>query len=205
MEYIVEDNAQYATRSLAWLVDYVHHRLDSYELLDQSTTRGKEFQRALKQDKTVREIPILSHTRVSQAVANLQDLLAKPQLAVIDRDFGQLAWPKRWHRLYGGPNNIRELAQRVGRPAQYDFLYRYWSRVTHGHDFAPFLARTTDGQGAIRGIRDPSDLKTAASFAATFMLGATRVLIGKFRPGEDTRTWYEREVRPGYLQLFSRR
>jgi hypothetical protein len=204
MEYIVEDSAQYVMRSLAWLVDYVHQRLDLYESLDPSTSRGQESRRALNQDKTLKRIPALPHDTVSQAIGNLQNLLAKPQLAAIDQDFGRLSGQSKWYRLHGGPNNIRELAQRVGRAAQYDFLYRYWSRVSHAHDFAPFIARTPGGQGAIRGIRDPSDLNNVASLAASFLLGATRILIGKFRPGEDIRTWYKREVRSGYLQLFTR-
>jgi hypothetical protein len=204
MEHIVEDDAQYVARSLAWLVDYVHQRLDLYQLLDRSTTRGQEYQRTLSQDKTIQTIPVLPQEEVTQAIAHLQDLLAKPQFTAIEKDFSQLKGQRTWYRLYGGPDNIRELSHAVGRGAQYDSLYREWCTVTHGHNFAPFLARTADGQGAIRGIRDPIDLKTVAGFAATFMLGATRVLIGKFRPGEDTRTWYEREVRSRYLQLFAR-
>ena len=149
-------------------------------------------------------IALPPQAEVSQAIGNLQDLLAKPQLAAIDQDFMQLRGRRKWYRLYGGPNNIRELAHHVGRAAQYDFLYRYWSRVSHAHDFAPFIARTPDGKGTIRGIRDPNDLRSVANFAATFMLGATRILIGKFRPGEDIRTWYLRDVRPGYVQLRQR-
>lgn len=205
MEYIVEDDAEYVMRSLAWLVDYLHQRLDLYESLDPSTSRGQEFQRALSQDKTVSTIPVVAEDRVRQAVANLQDLLAKPQFAAIEKDFTELKGQRAWYRLYGGPNDIRRLAHHVGRGAQYDFLYRQWCRVSHAHDFAPFFAKTLDGEAAIRGIRDPSDLKDVANFAATFMLGATRALIGKFRPGEDISTWYSREVRPGYVQLYTRK
>lgn len=206
MEYIVEDDAQYVARSLAWLVDYVHQRLDLYESLDPSTSRGQELQRALNQDKIGKAITVPLQASISQAIANLQDLLAKPQLAAIDEDFTQLRGQRKrkWYRLYGGPDNIRELARCVGRVAQYDSLYRKWSRVSHAHDFAPFIARTPDGQGAIRGIRDSSDLKNVANFAASFMLGATRALIAKFRPAEDIRTWYVRDVRPGYVKLSSR-
>ena len=203
MEYIVEDNAHYVTRSLAWLVDYVHRRLRLYGSLDPSTPRGQEFQQALSQDKTLNTIALPPQADVSQALANLQGLLAKPQLAAMDQDFMQLRGQRKWYRLYGGPNNTRGLAHHVGRAAEYDFLYREWSRVSHAHDFAPFIARTLDGKGAIRGIRDPSDLKNTAIFAATFMLGATRTLIGKFRPGEDIRTWYLRDIRPRYTQLLS--
>jgi hypothetical protein len=202
MEYMVEDDAQYVARSLAWLVDYLHQRLALYQLLDQSSKKGQDYKQTLSNDKTVRTIPVVAQEHVSQAIANLEQLLARPQLSSIDSDFTQLKGQRAWHRLYGGPNNTRELAHHVGRGAQYDLLYREWSRVSHAHDFAPFLARTPDSQGAIRGIRDPSDLKTIASFAATFMLEATLALIRKLHPGEDTRTWYEREVRQGYVQLF---
>ena len=92
----------------------------------------------------------------------------------------------------------------MGKAAQYDFLYRYWSRVTHAQDFAPFIGHTTEGEGTIRGIRDIADLKGVASSAATFMLTATREIIIKFRPGEDIRSWYEREVRAPYLDLVRR-
>jgi hypothetical protein len=204
MEYILQDDAYYVERSLAWLVDYVHQRLDLYESLDPSTSRGQESRRALNQDKTLKRIPALPQDTVSQAIGNLHNLLAKPQLAVIDRDLAQLGWPKKWYRLYGGPNTIRELGQRVGRAAQYDFLYRHWSRVSHAHDFAPFIARTPDGQVAIRGIRDPSDLKAVAIFASSLIFEATRVLLGKFRPGEDIGPWYLRDVRAAYMRLCGR-
>ena len=204
MEYMLESDAQYGARSLAWFVDYFHQRLAQYQLIDQSSTTGQEYHRTLSQDKTVQTIPVLAQEQVSQAIASFQDLLAKAQFAGIDKEYAQLRGQKAWYRLNGGPANIRELAHSVQRGAQYDFLYREWCRVSHGHDFRPFLARTADGQGGIRRIRDPSDLRTFAGFAATFMYEATLAVIGKFRPGEDTRTWYERDVRPGYLQLFTR-
>jgi hypothetical protein len=204
MLYIVEEDSKYVERSLAWLIDYIHQRLALYESLDPNTARGQDFQQSISLDDTVRTLQLPSQADINNAIQNLQNLLAKPQLQVLNQDFLNLRGAKKWHRLYGGPDNIRELARHVGRIVQYDFLYRYWSRVSHGHDFAPFIVKTPDGDSGIRGIRDSSELKSVANFAATFMLGATRIIIGKFRPDEDIRTWYEREVQPKYTQLYKR-
>ena len=204
MLYIVEEDSKYLDRSLAWLIDYIHQRLATYESLDPNTAKGQEFQQSINLDDTAKTLQLPPQTDVSNAIKNLQSLLAKPQLHTLNQDFLNLRGAKKWYRLYGGPENVRELARHVGRIVQYDFLYRYWSRVSHGHDFAPFIVKTADGDSGIRGIRDASELKSVANFSATFMLNATRILIKKFRPDEDIRTWYEREVRPKYTQLFKR-
>ena len=156
----------------------------------------------MKQDKAVNTISLPPQADVGQAIANLQNLLAKPQLAAINLDYKKLrGTTKHWHRLNGGPVNIRDLAYHVGKAAQYEILYRSWSRVSHAHDLAAFVAWTPVGQSAIKRIRDPSDLNEMANFAASFMLAATRTLIKKFRPDEDITTWYKRDIRPVYSQL----
>lgn len=203
LEYIVEDNAKYVSRSLAWLVGYLHQRITMYELLDPTIEKGKEYQEALRLDKSVQNLELPPTQDIGRSIDNLRNLLASPQLQVISQEYTSQK-QKRWYRLCGGPNDLRTLAYHVGRSAQYDWLYRYWSRVSHGHNFAPFIARTSEGGGAIRPIRDADELKNVANFAANFMLAGTMTLIKKFRPGEEIRTWYERDVRPMYTEIFSR-
>lgn len=204
IDYIIENDGTYVTRSLSWLVGYMHQRIRMYELLDPTTTRGQGFQQAISTDDFVQAIPLPEKADIDSAIANLQSLLATPQFATIDGDFRALQGRKYWYRLYGGPNDLRELAHRVGKSALYDFMYRHWSRVSHAQDFEPFVAKAADGQGAIRPIRDPGEMKNSANFAATIFLTATIAMIRKFRPGEDIATWYEREVRPRYVRIFRR-
>jgi len=204
MEYIVEDDDHYVTRSLSWLVGYIHQRIAMYELMDPDTERGAEFQRAIQQDDSVHSLPLPPRDDIRRAIANLRNLLSDPQFAAINQNYLNLQGRKAWYRLYGGPNDLRELAYRVGRSALYDSMYRCWSRGSHAQDFAPFISRTSEGQGVIRGIRDPQELKNVANFAATIMLAGTRTLIGKFRPDENIKLWYERDVRPLYVQIYSR-
>lgn len=203
IEYILE--ADYVRRSLSWLADYVRKRLAFYESLDPSTTRGRSFQKALSADKVVRNVTLPDPTEVQKAIANLQNLLARPQFQSIEAEFSKYKSKHKrrpnWYRLFGGPSNLQELARHLNKNAQYEFLYRSWSTISHAHDLSRFITRTTEGDPAIRGLRDPSQIKDVAIFAASFILNATRLVLGKFRPAEDIAKWYKREVRERFLLI----
>jgi hypothetical protein len=204
IEYITNDPSIYVMRSLAWLVDYMHQRIAMYERLNPSTGKGKEFQESIKKDQSVQTLALPPASEVSKVTSNLTSLLSDPQFFRINSDFLGLKGAKKWFRLYGGPENLRELSHFVGRAALYDFMYRYWSRVTHAQDFSPFITKSSSGHGTIRPIRDPTEMKNVANFAATVMLASIRALIGWFRPDENIKPWYLKEVRPGYVKLFTK-
>lgn len=208
IEYILE--VDYVRRSLSWLAGYVHKRLAFYESLDPSTMRGKSFQKALSADKMLRnlKLPFPDSAEVQRAIANLQRLLARPQFQPIEAELSKCKrkYKRRpnWYRLFGGPSSLQELARHLNRNAQYEFLYRHWSTISHAHDFSRFLTRTTEGDSAIRGLRDPSQIKHVTIFTASFILNATPLVLGKFRPGEDIAEWYKREVRERFLLLLTK-
>ena len=64
----------------------------------------------------------------------MEAVLEKPEYADLNKEYKRLA-PKRqrieWYSLFGGPNNIGELAEYLGQRTVYDFLYRKWSKLTH--------------------------------------------------------------------------
>jgi Family of unknown function (DUF5677) len=194
LDYILE--LDYVRRSLSWLVGYVHNRLDSYALLDTSTIRGQSFQQDLAADDWADPTIItgIGETEVQEAIANLESLLAQPQLQSVEEEFQRYfhKYSRRpnWYQLFGGPQNLRELARHLNRHSQYDFLYRYWSRISHANDLSRFTSAV---------LRDPSQNKSVASFAAGFMLNSTRLILGKFRPGEDIAEWYKAEIRERYF------
>jgi hypothetical protein len=51
--------------------------------------------------------------------------------------------------------------------------------------------------------RLPGQIKEIASFASTFFLDATRLMISKFRRGEDLKSWYVENIRERYLFITS--
>lgn len=188
IEYLLEDSREYARRSLSWLVAYVHERLGMYRRLDSTTEEGKRFRRLLDEDQAVSRVQLPPLPQVKKWRANLEALLAKPHLQPIEAEFNQHGRKPRWHALFGGPVTVQALAEHLNRGAQYEMLYRYWSRTVHAQDA---LALIATGR-----LRDPAEIGGIATLASTFLLTATRLVMARLRPGEDLGTWYLREVRP---------
>jgi hypothetical protein len=200
IEYILENDANYTQRSLAWLLGYVHKHLDAYERLDPSTNKGREAKGLFDNDRIMTlffplsSIPI---TDVKKAQANLQTVLGKPHLQYIEAEYKKFNKPE-WYKLFGGPNDLRTLAERLKRGGQYEILYRQWSTTAHAQDLQPFLDRTDKGEPAMKRMREPDKIKEIAGLAASFLLGATRQILNRFHPGEDLASWYKREVQERY-------
>ena len=198
---------QYGQRSFAWLVAYVHQRLNQYEMFDPSSQRGKQFLSALTEDGFGRFMKLPSMPDLPRAVKNLRSLVSKPDYQAVETEYQRLKKTRGrepcWYSLFGGPSSLRELAKSVSRPAQYDFLYRYWSAVTHASDLSRFLARTEEGARGFRPLRNHRVMAQVACFAASLILDGTRKALSKFRPGEEKSfaTWYNQEARRRYLSV----
>jgi hypothetical protein len=200
MEYILESDKDYTRRSLAWLVGYAHKRIDIYERLDPSTNKGKESKRLFDSDSITARIHLPSVSDVQKAKASLQSFLAKPHIQPIEIEYSKSNGPK-WYQLFGGPANLRTLAERLKRGGQYETLYRQWSTTAHAQDFLPFMAKTDTGEQTINRLRSSSMIGEIASFASTFILAATRHIVQKLHPGEDPAPWYRREIRERYRSI----
>lgn len=198
IEFILEKESEYPRRSLAWLVAYVHNRLEGYELCSPAAPPGKSLRQALKdhKDEAMQTIQVRDPT---DAIKNLQDFLIKPHIQPIEREFQKHpGW--KWFQLFDRRlSNLRALARHLGREAEYLVLYKQWSSISHAHDLSRFMGKAADGTSGFRSLRDPSNIKMVTSHSANFILNATRMMLGKFRPGEDHfPKWFDREVRDLY-------
>jgi len=206
LEFVCEDEVTYARRSLSWLVSHIHERLTFYDRLDPETPAGAKFATVFAEDKVASTMPLPAPEFVRTLRQNLAGMLSKPHLQSIEAEYqakgnrpGRRRRPK-WYSLFDGPANLHDLALHLKRGAQYDLLYRHWSKSAHAEDFGALVA----GDKALKRLRDPADLKQVASLAASFMLAGTRLMIDKFRRGENLEPWYVREVRDRYLLLSQR-
>lgn len=204
IEYIFEND--YDRRSLSWLAHHARSRLEMYEMLDPTSQRGRDFQNRLKieghEDIGRRLLPMEGEAQ--KGIANMKTLLAREQFKPIQEEHDRFRRTHRsrrpyWFELWEGPSNLRELARHLGERSYYDIMYRYWSRVSHAQDFSRFLTKMPDGRSGIRGLRDPNAIREVVTFAPSLILSATRQIMARFRPGEDIRAWYLREVRDSYL------
>ena len=205
IDYILEGD--YQRRAFAWLVCYVHERLSQYEMLDPSHPKGKDFLTTFAADSVSKYMKLPSFPNLSQSIQNLKSLLNDPNYQVADYEYQNLKSKRKrkpnWYSLFGGPGTLRELAKHLSRGAQYDVLYRSWSRITHADDLSRFLTQTNRGSPTFNPIRNPKELKQVSKIASTFILGATRKMIRKFRAGEKAslERWYRSEARERHLAL----
>lgn len=203
MEYILEKDAEYTRRSSAWFIGWAHKCLDMYERFDPSTSKGQEFKRLLDQDETLASVKMPPSSEVQKAIKNLQSIISKPHLKDVEKEYSSYRKAQHWYRLFDGPSDLRALAVHLKHGAHYDVLYRLWSTTAHGQDLLP-VDRTGKGQAAIGKIRNPKEMemKKVASFASSFIIKATRLILGKLRQGEpNLDKWYIQEVRDRYWRL----
>lgn len=206
IEYILEGD--YRRRAFAWLVSYVRQRLGEYERLDPSHQNGKEFLSTFATDEISKFMSLPSFPDLAQAIQNLKSLLINnPNYQVADAEYQRIMNVRKrkpnWYSLYGGPSNLKELAKHLRRGAQYDILYRHWSSITHAGDLSNFLTQTKGGSPAFHPIRNSKEIRQVSSLASTFIIDATKQMVGKFRSGENSSLgkWYVNEIRNRYLAL----
>jgi hypothetical protein len=196
LEYLLRED--YKRRSLAWLYVQAHQGLRQLEQFDPSTPEGQAFWSSLR-SRGARTSSAME--AIPQGIAARRALLEAAHLAPIKTECQRLKAERRhrrnppWYALFGGPANLRELTEHLGRQSDYDALYRYWSRVIHGLYLNP-IYRTRKGQPAMRAMRDPDEMRNITHFAVLFQVRATRLFVGHFRPHEDLSRWYMEDVRP---------
>jgi Family of unknown function (DUF5677) len=194
--------ADYVRRSLSWSHGYWRYRLGRAELCDPSTTKGAELLAVWTQEKQ-REMRTSPSVQAEQV--ELRTLLASAQLAPIEAEFRRVkAVTKRtpkWYSLFGGPPNLRELARRLSQESDYLSFYPEWSSASHAGSMSSGLTVMSSGKAGFCGLRNPRPMREAASLAASCLLRATKEMLDRFRPGENTSEWYIREVRQPYYRL----
>ena len=208
IEYLLENESDYVQRSLAWIVSYTHKRINMYDRLDPSTQKGQAAKELFDRDKVMTEnsIKFGSISDIQKAKAKLQVVLTKPNLQPIESEYlKQIKYKKnnniQWYSLFGGPANLRALANQLQRGGFYEILYRQWSTIVHGEDFSSFMDNTNKGNIAIRRLRDPAKIREIANFAAIFLLDTTRLILKKLRPGENLAAWYTRDIQNNFKRL----
>jgi hypothetical protein len=206
IKYILEADSK--RRASAYMVAYSHRRIRMYKLLDSDTQEGRDFVKDLSTDEALRQIDIAAlkqHTK--RAMENLGNLIRKERNKNAEAEYQRLKQDRKrepeWYQLFGGPSNLRELAQRLNYRARYDLLYRSWSNLAHAGELSRFITRTRNGEPAINPIRNTGELATTACFAAWIMLEAKKLVLAKFHPGEEAsvKRWYLAEIRERYLSL----
>jgi hypothetical protein len=116
--------------------------------------------------------------------------------------------PKWWFNLHNGPRDICDLAERMGRPAQYEVMYRNWARYAHGTGGMDEQVEIQQkDEIGIPQLRSPDGAEFIAFIALSYGLTIIQTVIRKYanEKMKGFSLWYKEEIQAGYLDLRTKR
>ncbi len=163
LEYLLQDDTY--RRSLSYIVWHTHETIKFCDKLKSSTQSGKQLKRELEKDILLKVVNnFFDKPLFATAKQNAEDLLKLPKYVPINTEYQNTFSRKKnpkWYSLYGGPDNIEQLAKKLNLNAFYEIYYRIYSGNVHATSvFQNKLTSNSDGTVAIIQIRNPEEIQS---------------------------------------------
>jgi hypothetical protein len=207
VEYILEkDIKQRATDFLVWSR---HQDIKIYRRYNPKDQLYKNFDAILKKDKHFKNWKRLEIPNIEEQINTLSEIFQIEPYSDSEAEYQRLkkknGSPKWWFNLHGGPKDIQDLSTYLGRPAQYEILYRQWSAIAHSIDIlkGKILIDDKSDVASFIQIRLPTDAQFISIFAVGFAVTTTQIFINFFAKEkiQTFKQWYENEIRDKYIDL----
>jgi len=186
MEYMLLED--FEDRSTAWMAVSYMRTKSSLSSLDPSTDKGKAVQSLKAKDKIHQYVPFpnSSSKEVQEAMASAEQELRKEKFkTAIQKLTDSNGKLMRWFAINNGPRNLEQLAHHLGRPLEYEFLYRYFSEISHAQN-ASRIFENRRGTFYISQMRGRADAETVYLTTSSCLIHSSELIGKKLRPGEDT-------------------
>lgn len=187
IEFMVESN--FEKRSTAWLASCYLKKRRSDELYLSEDGSLSKFEYMQQKDKLYKDTNFTLPTQenLNKHLEQYDKMFKKPKfraaLALI-REGKKPNKEKKWFSIDGGPNNIKELADHLHKPLDYEILYKMFSEVSHGQ--VPGNAiEGIDGKLYLSSIRSSTDSILVYSLTSNYLTIATNLVVKKILPEED--------------------
>jgi hypothetical protein len=197
----VTEPALFEQRSLAWLATALQAQIRQNEELLPETPLGREFRKALEEDEVGSGFSFPPVQKVEAEIAGIRKYLDTDEIRETAVQCAQPKFRDHWYRMNGGPSNVRDLARRLHRLAEYDILYVQWSAKVHAADVSALVTGGASGPGGTRPLRSTDQIALTTTLSSTFLLYATHLLTLMFGLQQDYATWYVSEVADDFLAL----
>lgn len=204
LQFIVEDDANFARRAAAY--EYFHWK-NLHDLacrLDKTHPRGIEITRELIGQNMPELMDVRPEPDVTAQREHYAKVLKDAQFADVHTEYTSATKPpKYWYSLWGGPKNFRELAKYLKQLPFYELLYRSWSGSVHGTNGLNRVAILEQGFVNMRPIRSPIGCGEVCQHASNATNLLCFLLSQKFIPEytPELRQVYIERVRP-FIQVF---
>lgn len=208
LAYIHQTPQEFRLRSLSWAYVDALTRVRALERWVPGSAAHAEFEREKQKDPFGDALTDPDPDTLKRQLELARAIAADPNFAECAdevqrlRSIGRTGIP-RWYSLFGGPTNLKGLAERVGLLMHYRFQYRHWSKLAHAEEPAQYIDWTPDGQVGLRPLRQANEILGVAQSTANHAIHAMWLTIGRFCPEEHpvAAEWYVREVRPSLTAL----
>ena len=199
----------FKSRGMDFLVWYRHKEIDTLRRFDPRDELYSQYEKLKARDIIIKDIPSRAIPDIADRIDNLKKIFKLPSYKDSCEEYERIKAakgkpPKHWYSMRKGPNDLYQLAYRLGFPAQYEILYRSWSGLVHGTDILKDKF-SIEGPGVVSfsQLRLPSDAPSVALLTITFGLSAIRTLTNHYMPerAKENAEWFLKEIRNSYLNL----
>ena len=197
LNFLLHDNKFHEDRGAAYWAGYQIDQLETKEKYDPATPKGETLHALIDAD------PVLSRATyprkdLSKEREELERVLQSPAYKSYwekYQDAKKKKQPLEWYTLCSDARNLRELANRLGREAEYAILYGYLSGVAHAEDvFSGLMDRDPGRSFSIHQIRGPEQkMHEVAMLSDTFLLFAHNHLVSTFLTPDHAMTIFFRK------------
>lgn len=206
-DYLFERD--FKSRGMDFLVWYRNKEIDSLRRFDPKDVLYSKYEKMKARDRIAKDIQSRDIPDIEERIENLKKMFSLPSYKDSCAEYERIKAtkgkpPKHWFSMRNGPNDLRQLADHLGFPAQYEILYRSWSDLVHGTDILKDKF-SIEGPGVVSfsPFRVPTEAPFVALMAITFGLSAIRILTNHYirDRAKENAEWYQKEIQDSYLNL----
>ena len=190
--YLLEKD--FNLRGMDFLVCYRHDEINFLRRFDPKDPEYNKYQEKKSKDIIIKDLPKKPDPNVSERQESLRKIFEHPSYKESSAEYEKYRASHKGNPPRNGiacgadPNNVYELADRLGFSAQYEILYRSWSGLVHGTDIVNeklFIVET--GVASFAQLRYPSDAPFVTIMAISFGLSAIRLMSDHYLPDKSKR------------------
>jgi len=209
IEYILEADTE--NRGKDFVLWNRHKRLRILRRYDPDDNMYKEYTANIKKDNVLSDSKSVTVPDIKDKIERHCRIFNHPAYKESEKEYQRIKkqtkkYPRWWFSMHNGPGDIQALALHLGRPAQYEVLYRTLSDFSHGMAIIEGKIEIAEpGKVAISQIRLPGDAQFIVQMTASFMLSSPRTLLKYFAKDKliEFAKWYKEEIRDRYLELMA--
>jgi len=212
LEYLTQRDL--AQRGRNYIISLKHKEHDYLRKFLKGDPLHREYLNKYKNDNLLKNVKIPEYPNIEEAI--------KAKKRLIDSEFysdSETAYqaiksrrdgknPKWWFNLHNGPNDICDLATKMGRPAQYEVMYRNWAGYAHGTGgMDEQVEIEKKDEIAIPQLRLPEGAEFIAFIAISYGLTIIKTMIQEYATEKmkEFSEWYKAEIQAGYIDLKKKR